>query len=162
VELHPGGDSIRTAAEIAKEKELARRYLDTDGHEMQWTLIRTALASVADTVLIPLQDVIGLGSEARMNLPGRQAGNWDSASRGTSSPLISSSGSARWWISTTARSTRHGAAVRTHEVSTIWNMSFGFLGIQFGWGLQMANMSAIYEYLGPSPTRSRCSGSPRR
>ena len=30
----------------------------------------------------------------------------------------------------------------------IWNMSFGFLGIQFGWGLQMANMSAIYEFLG--------------
>jgi hypothetical protein len=29
-----------------------------------------------------------------------------------------------------------------------WNMSFGLLGIQFGWGLQMANMSAIYEYLG--------------
>ncbi|MFH1161586.1 MAG: MFS transporter [bacterium] len=33
----------------------------------------------------------------------------------------------------------------------IWNMSFGFLGIQFGWGLQMANMSAIYEYLGAEP-----------
>src|SRR3982074_1831560 len=33
----------------------------------------------------------------------------------------------------------------------IWNMSFGFLGIQFGWGLQMANMSAIYEYLGAHP-----------
>ncbi len=30
----------------------------------------------------------------------------------------------------------------------LWNMSFGFFGIQFGWGLQMANMSAIYEYLG--------------
>ncbi len=30
----------------------------------------------------------------------------------------------------------------------IWNMSFGFLGIQFGWGLQLANMSAIYSYLG--------------
>ena len=30
----------------------------------------------------------------------------------------------------------------------LWNMSFGFLGIQFGWGLQMANMSAIFEYLG--------------
>jgi maltose/moltooligosaccharide transporter len=30
----------------------------------------------------------------------------------------------------------------------LWNMSFGFVGIQFGWGLQMANMSAIYEYLG--------------
>src|SRR5206468_4211966 len=33
----------------------------------------------------------------------------------------------------------------------IWNMSFGFLGIQFGWGLQMANMSASYEYLGAKP-----------
>ncbi|MCC6929866.1 MAG: MFS transporter [Gemmatimonadaceae bacterium] len=35
--------------------------------------------------------------------------------------------------------------------ASIWNMSFGFLGIQFGWGLQMANMSAIYEYLGARP-----------
>lgn len=33
----------------------------------------------------------------------------------------------------------------------IWNMSFGFFGIQFGWALQMANMSAIYEYLGARP-----------
>jgi len=33
----------------------------------------------------------------------------------------------------------------------IWNMSFGFLGIQFGWALQMANMGAIYEYLGAKP-----------
>ncbi len=33
----------------------------------------------------------------------------------------------------------------------IWNMSFGFLGIQFGWGLQMANMSAIYTFLGAKP-----------
>ncbi len=33
----------------------------------------------------------------------------------------------------------------------IWNLSFGFLGIQFGWGLQMGNMSAIYEYLGAEP-----------
>lgn len=35
----------------------------------------------------------------------------------------------------------------------IWNMSFGFLGIQFGWGLQMANMSSIYEYLGATPDK---------
>jgi maltose/moltooligosaccharide transporter len=35
----------------------------------------------------------------------------------------------------------------------IWNLSFGFLGIQFGWGLQMANMSAIYEYLGARADR---------
>jgi maltose/moltooligosaccharide transporter len=33
----------------------------------------------------------------------------------------------------------------------IWNMSFGFMGIQFGWALQMANMSAIYEFLGAKP-----------
>ena len=48
------------------------------------------------------------------------------------------------------------ASATTHndtptKFSTIWNMSFGFLGIQFGWGLQMANMSAIYEYLGAKP-----------
>lgn len=35
----------------------------------------------------------------------------------------------------------------------IWNMSFGFFGIQFGWGLQMGNMSAIYEYLGATPSQ---------
>jgi maltose/moltooligosaccharide transporter len=35
----------------------------------------------------------------------------------------------------------------------IWNMSFGFLGIQFGWTLQMNNMSAIYEYLGARPSQ---------
>ena len=44
----------------------------------------------------------------------------------------------------------------------IWNMNFGFLGIQFGWGLQMANMSAIYEYLHASPIRYRYCGSRRR
>ena len=42
-----------------------------------------------------------------------------------------------------------GGAKRPHlRFPQIWNMSFGFLGIQFGWALQMANMSAIYEYLG--------------
>ena len=35
----------------------------------------------------------------------------------------------------------------------IWNMSFGFLGIQFGWGLQLANMSAIYAKLGADPSK---------
>ncbi|UWZ82711.1 MFS transporter [Occallatibacter riparius] len=51
-------------------------------------------------------------------------------------------------------STEHSTQAITHlrkperSFWQIWNMSFGFLGIQFGWGLQMANMSAIYEYLG--------------
>jgi 4-alpha-glucanotransferase len=71
-----GADSTRTAADIEKEKGYARRYLGTDGTEIHWTLMRSALASVADTVLIPMQDILGLGSQARMNLPGRQAGNW--------------------------------------------------------------------------------------
>ena len=70
------GDSTRDAEQVEKEKDYARRYLATDGREMHWTLIRAALASVADTAIIPLQDVLGLGSEARMNLPGRESGNW--------------------------------------------------------------------------------------
>lgn len=71
-----GPDSMRTPAQVAQEKAFALRYLGTDGREMHWTLIRTALASVADTVLVPVQDVLGLGGEARMNLPGRPSGNW--------------------------------------------------------------------------------------
>ncbi len=71
-----GTDSTRTPEDIEKEKAFARRYLGTDGVDIHWTLIRTALASVASTVLIPMQDILGLGSAARMNLPGRQAGNW--------------------------------------------------------------------------------------
>jgi 4-alpha-glucanotransferase len=70
------GDSTRAPEAVAQEKAFAKRYLATDGHEMHWVLIRTALASVANTVLIPMQDVLGLGSDARMNLPGRQSGNW--------------------------------------------------------------------------------------
>ncbi len=70
------GDSTRSAEAVASEKSFAKRYLATDGQEMNWVLLRTALASVANTVLVPMQDVLGLGSEARMNLPGRQSGNW--------------------------------------------------------------------------------------
>ena len=50
-------------------------------------------------------------------------------------------------MSTTASVTKSVAKPRL-SFWQIWNMSFGFGGIQFGWGLQMANMSAIYEYLG--------------
>ena len=70
------GNSTRTAEDIAREKNNALAYLDTDGTAMNWVLIRAALATVADTALIPMQDVLGLGSDARMNLPGRQTGNW--------------------------------------------------------------------------------------
>jgi 4-alpha-glucanotransferase len=61
---------------VEAERAFARRYLGTDGHEINWVMIRAALESVADTALIPLQDILGLGSEARMNRPGRASGNW--------------------------------------------------------------------------------------
>ena len=71
-----GGDSTRTARDIEAEKDRARAYLDTDGREMNWVMIRALMASVADTVLFPAQDVLGLGSEARMNTPSVAGGNW--------------------------------------------------------------------------------------
>jgi 4-alpha-glucanotransferase len=71
-----GGDSTRTPEMVVEEKAFARAYLNTDGREMNWTLIRTLMVSVADTVLFPVQDILGLGSEARMNTPGIASGNW--------------------------------------------------------------------------------------
>jgi 4-alpha-glucanotransferase len=65
------GDSTRTAADIRDERDFTRKYLATDGREIHWVFIRALMASVANTVLFPLQDVLGLGSEARMNTPAR-------------------------------------------------------------------------------------------
>jgi 4-alpha-glucanotransferase len=59
-----------------REREFASRYLNLRGEPIQWAMIRALMASVADTVLIPLQDVLGLGSQARMNVPGKMGGNW--------------------------------------------------------------------------------------
>ncbi len=70
------GDSTRSAADISKEREIAMAYLNTDGSEINWAFIRTLFASVADTAIVPLQDVLGLGHEARMNLPGSTKHNW--------------------------------------------------------------------------------------
>ncbi len=70
------GDSTRTAEDVAREKDYARDYLATNGREINWVLIRALMQSVADTVLFPLQDVLGLGSDARMNLPATSSGNW--------------------------------------------------------------------------------------
>jgi len=58
------------------ERHFARGYLATDGHDMPWTLIRTAMASVADTCVHPMQDVLELPSECRMNFPGQESGWW--------------------------------------------------------------------------------------
>ncbi|MBL0938645.1 MAG: 4-alpha-glucanotransferase [Gemmatimonadaceae bacterium] len=76
-----GGDSTRALDEVMEEKARALRYLGVDttadaAPEMHWTLMRAAMASVANTVLVPMQDVLGLGNDARMNMPGRTSGNW--------------------------------------------------------------------------------------
>ncbi len=54
------------------------RYLgrEIDADNVAWESLRAVMASVADTVVFPLQDVLGLGQEARMNQPSRPEGNW--------------------------------------------------------------------------------------
>ena len=59
-----------------RERDFAQRYLARNGNDVAWDFIRAAMSSVADTVVVPLQDVLGLDSEARMNYPGRPSGNW--------------------------------------------------------------------------------------
>ena len=58
------------------ERHMVRGYLATDGHDIAWTLIRAAMASVADTTVHPMQDVLALPTEARMNFPGQESGWW--------------------------------------------------------------------------------------
>jgi 4-alpha-glucanotransferase len=58
------------------ERHYIRRYLGRDGSDVAWDMIRLAWSSVADLALAPLQDALNLGSEGRMNFPGRPAGNW--------------------------------------------------------------------------------------
>jgi 4-alpha-glucanotransferase len=70
-------DSTRTPEDVSQEHAFARAYLDLkDDEAINWRLIRGVESSVADLAIIPLQDVLGLGSEARMNLPGTSSGNW--------------------------------------------------------------------------------------
>lgn len=59
------------------EKSFALNYLHSDGTSIHWDMMRALSASVANTVIFPLQDVLGLSSEHRMNFPGRPTGNWE-------------------------------------------------------------------------------------
>ncbi len=58
------------------EKDLVRRYLGRPDHDIVWEFIRLAMASVARFAIIPFQDVLALGSGARMNTPSVLGGNW--------------------------------------------------------------------------------------
>ena len=76
-------DNDTTAAYFEKEKnndndiyQHAQKYLDYFGDDITGALIRTAYASVADLVVIPMQDILRLGGDARMNFPGKPNGNW--------------------------------------------------------------------------------------
>ncbi len=76
-------DNDTTRAYFEKEKAEGRdtfthaqKYLDYYNDDLVPKLIRTAYATVADIVIIPMQDVLNLGGEARMNFPGKLGGNW--------------------------------------------------------------------------------------
>jgi len=58
------------------EREAVRCYLGRDGSDIAWDLWRLTLSSVADISIVPLQDVLRLGSAARQNTPGQASGNW--------------------------------------------------------------------------------------
>ncbi|TCJ20568.1 4-alpha-glucanotransferase [Rubrobacter taiwanensis] len=63
------------ASATEEERSFARRYLGREEPSV-WDFVRLALSSVADVAVIPMQDLLELGSEARMNTPGTPAGNW--------------------------------------------------------------------------------------
>ena len=67
---------FRKEASRTGQKARVLRYTGSKGREIHWDLIRLGQMSVADTAIVPLQDVLGLGSEARMNSPGKSRGNW--------------------------------------------------------------------------------------
>ncbi len=79
--VYPGthdNDTVRGWYDSAPEfrRDHVRRYLCVNGRDIAWDLIRAAFASVADTAIVAVQDVLGLGSEARMNTPALCDGSW--------------------------------------------------------------------------------------
>jgi 4-alpha-glucanotransferase len=68
--------TTRTAEMVEKERKNILEYTHTDGSEIHWDLIERVWSSKAKLVVCPLQDVLGLGSEARMNVPGKSGEFW--------------------------------------------------------------------------------------
>ena len=60
----------------SEEKKYATAYLEICGDPVHWAFVRAALTSVASMAVVPAQDVLGLGSEARMNVPSESDGSW--------------------------------------------------------------------------------------
>jgi 4-alpha-glucanotransferase len=72
----PGADSTRTAEQIEAERRTILGYTGTDGSEIHWDFIQRVWNSKSAYAIAPLQDVLGLGSEARMNIPGQMGEFW--------------------------------------------------------------------------------------
>ena len=71
--------STEDAEAVEESRQFTRAYLDLDqGREadVHWAFVRTLMGSVARTAIAPVQDLLGLGNEARMNTPGQGQGNW--------------------------------------------------------------------------------------
>lgn len=69
-------ESLRRTRKGRAIRRYLRKYLAATGRDFPWACIRSLMASVADVVVFPVQDVLGLGSDARMNRPGSPSGNW--------------------------------------------------------------------------------------
>jgi len=76
--FHDPGSPQRPAEQCEQERRAALAYLAVkdSGREIHWDMIRGVWSSVANLALAPMQDFLGLGSSARMNLPGTTEGNW--------------------------------------------------------------------------------------
>jgi len=71
-----GANSTRDKAEISNEQDFCLRYLDSDGEEINWDFVKAVWGSVANSAIAPMQDLLGLGAKARMNLPASKSNNW--------------------------------------------------------------------------------------
>jgi 4-alpha-glucanotransferase len=71
-----GAGSTRSTEEIEAESAHALEYFGTDGSEIHWDFIHSLYRSDAGASIFPVQDLLGLGSGARMNTPGVASGSW--------------------------------------------------------------------------------------
>jgi 4-alpha-glucanotransferase len=71
-----GEGSTRTQAEIDAEKKFALKYLGCAPSEIHRGMMRAIWSSVAALAISPIQDLLGLPADARMNTPGTSTGNW--------------------------------------------------------------------------------------
>jgi len=69
--------STQSEQNFLNERQHAKNVLNLDGHDVNWKMVEFTLNANANTSIIPMQDVLGLDSSARMNTPGTVGGNWE-------------------------------------------------------------------------------------